>query len=65
MRRDFEQISHCLVKFVIAAVDTSGSEIAIRALHKEVGDIIIRSVDGELDLEIGSHLHQHFGPAES
>lgn len=65
MHGELEQVNHRLVNSEIDAFDASGSEITISALHKEVGDIVIRSENGQLVLEIGSHFHEHFGPAES
>ena len=62
MHQELEQVRQRLVESGIDATETSASEITIHAVHKDVGDIVIRSEGGELIVCIGHQFHDHFAP---
>ena len=54
------QLTERLTQLGVATEQRGDSEIAVRAVHDAVGDIVIRIEETEVTVSIGKHFHRHF-----
>jgi hypothetical protein len=57
---ELEDVKQRLAELGIEAERVSESQIAIRAIASEVGDITVNAENGELTISIGTVFHHHY-----